>query len=520
MDDLEQRTDGLDYLSAVQGLWYALWNGPTVSNIQTACQVLLGLPFAEAAGTITDIRTPFNTRQSRILIQDDGDEVIVRSYKFPVELDVATNPDTGVTYKVGDHVDQFASLCTGVTVDDYISNPTWMSEVVGFGDLHEAQKMHTFGVTVESDAFNATNIIYMISYIIRLTASSTPRVRPHYTYPMFIVLLRQDDTIDVEDSTLFGPAHPPETSTPGVYYKYPFNTAWSNALAYPIPGGWVNSPAYPPVDNWEVPPTYDSSTRWPNDRFSSVPPRWVDYGGLHLEDVPGSVPDPWSGTWPQTPAPLGGGTHSSTPAEGTFRYGDTDEAGHYIHVYGTFESNLILDADMESVDDPGDPSSPWVLANYGGSTHPLTAVKSGTQVHGGSQSVHIASIGPSLGIEQAVTVTAGRQVAADLWLYIVSGQVHLELYDGATQVAEWRLVSPVGEWTKITLHHWHANNTTYTLRILTGPSGAEFYVDDVGVYSDAVPWTQWGYGMMYTGRTGGYTFGGLPDEDLEITLHT
>lgn len=520
LDDWEQRTDGLDYLSAVQGLWYASWNGPTVSNIQTACQVLLGLPFAEAAGTITDIRTPFNTAQNRILIQDDGDEVIVRSYKFPVDLDVATNPDTDVTYQVGDHVEQFASLCTGVVVEDYISNPTWMDAVVGSGDLHEAQKVHTFGVTIDSSAFNATNILYMISYIIQLSSSDTPKVKPHYTHPMFIVIHEEEDTIDVEDAIVYGPAYPPETSTPGVYYTYPFTASWRSNLETPIPGGWSDSPAYPPSDNWEYTVPYDSSTRWPNDRFTNVPPRFVDYGGLHLEDTPGRVPDSWSGSWPQVPAPLAGGTHSSTPAEGTFRYGDTDEAGHYIHVYGTSETNVLLDADMESGDDPGVGGSPWVLANYGGSSHTLTAVKSGAQVHGGSQSTNISSIGPSQGIEQSFTTTVGYQVAATAWIYMVSGQAHLELYDGATQVAEWRLVSPVGSWTEIVLHHWSAANTTCTFRILTGPTGGDFYVDDVGGYSDAVPWNQWGYGRMYIGRTGGYTFGGSPDEDLEFTLRT
>lgn len=395
-----------------------------------------------------------------------------------------------------------------------------MDALIGSGDLHEAQKYHTFGITVNSSAFNITNITYMIRYILGLTADTNPRVRPHYTYPALIVTLDLTDDVDVEDAFVLGPAHPPETDTPGVYYKYPYTNEWASEFYSTLPGGWVSNPSYPPDENWEVPVAYDSTTRWPNDRFSDVPPRWVDYGGLHLDDVPAKVPDPWSGTWPQVPAPLAGGTHTASQADGTFRYGDTDEAGHYIHVYGSSETNLIQDADMESADDPGDPGSPWDLANYGGSSHTLTAAKSATQARSGTKSTHISSIGPSQGIEQDVTVATGKQVAADLWLYIVSGQVHVELYDDTTQVAEWRIVSPVAEWTKVTLHNWVASDTTYTLRILTGPVGAEFYVDDAGVYSEAVPWAQWGYGMMYKGRTGGYTFGGSPDEDLEFTLHT
>lgn len=72
LDTWEGLTDDIDYLAAVQGVWYAFWNGPTVSNLETACQVLLGLPFSEASGTITDIRTPFNSTQNRVLVQDGG----------------------------------------------------------------------------------------------------------------------------------------------------------------------------------------------------------------------------------------------------------------------------------------------------------------------------------------------------------------------------------------------------------------------------------------------------------------
>lgn len=512
-----QNTQDLDYLSAVQGLWYAFWNGPTLNNIQTACQVLMGLPFAEKAGTVTDVRTPFDSKYNRVLVQDEGDEVVVRSYRFPLALDVATNPSTGAAYTIGDTIEQFAPICTGVLVEDYISNPTWMENVVGTGDMHETQKVHMFGVTLDSNAFNYKNLIHMIGYLVRLSQSSTPKVRPHYTYPLFIVLLELEDVIEIEAPMVFSPAWPPETVTAGVYYQYPDNSSWREDLELPVSPGWADNPSNPDSYRWATVPTYDHTTRWPNDRAYYVPPFQVDFGGLRLSDVPGGVQDPWAGSWPQNP--IGGGSHASTFAEGTFQYGDTDEYGHFIHVYGTSESNLILDSDMENAFDPGNPSSPWSLANYGGTTHPLTAAKSLLQAHGGVKSTYISSIGPSLGIEQSVTVTAGRQVSAKAWIYMVSGQAHIELYDGAVQVAEWRLNAPIGSWSDIPLYCWAATNTTYTIRILTGPAGGSFYVDDVVAYSDAVPWTQWGYGMMYLGRTGGYTVGGSPDEDMELTVH-
>ena len=531
LDDWETRTDNIDYLSAVQGLWYAFWNGPTINNVRTACQVLLGLPFSEKAGEITDIRTPFNTDYNRVLVQDDGDELVVRSYMFPVALDVATNPDTGVAYVVGDSIAQFAPICTGVVVEDYISNPTWMENFVSTGDMNEAQKVHTFGVTVDSNAFNYTNLVFMIGYLIRLTQESTPHVRPHYTYPMFIVDLDLEDVIDIEDAILLGPGHPSEkTMAPGTFYSYPDNFSWKEDLETPIPSGWFSSPAMPPPINWTAIPVYDHTTRWPNDRFTDVPPRPIqDAGGLHLDDSPGgTVPDPWAGAWPQTPTPAGAwpaalGTHSSTVAEGTYLIGDTDSAGHFIHVIGTSETDLLTDGDIEDGIDPLPPAgSPWLLSNPGGSSHLLTAVKVATPTHAGgsTESMHLTSIGPEIGVQQAVTVTVGRQVAARLWVYMVSGQAHIELLDGAGVVAEWRLIQPIGSWREITLHHWSATNAAHTLRILTGPTGGDFYVDDAGVYSDAVPWSQWGVGKMYLGRTGGYTVGGSPDEDMEFTIYT
>jgi hypothetical protein len=82
------------------------------------------------------------------------------------------------------------------------------------------------------------------------------------------------------------------------------------------------------------------------------------------------------------------------------------------------------------------------------------------------------------------------------------------------------LVQPVGSWAEITMHLWSATNATFTLAFVTGPAGGNFYVDAAGLYSDAVPWTQWGIGRTYVGRTGGYTIGGSPDENLEYTLYS
>lgn len=48
------------YLDAVRGLWYVYWTGSTHENLLIGMQILLGLPFATAAGTVTEIVTQDN----------------------------------------------------------------------------------------------------------------------------------------------------------------------------------------------------------------------------------------------------------------------------------------------------------------------------------------------------------------------------------------------------------------------------------------------------------------------------
>lgn len=48
------------YLDAVRGLWYVYWTGSTHENLLIGMQILLGLPFATEAGTVTGIVTQDN----------------------------------------------------------------------------------------------------------------------------------------------------------------------------------------------------------------------------------------------------------------------------------------------------------------------------------------------------------------------------------------------------------------------------------------------------------------------------
>lgn len=187
--------DGVDYLSAVRGIWYALYNGPTMRNLRIAVQIFLGLPFAEVAGTILEIRTDFFSQRSRILIQDADNPEIVRSYVYPRLLEVEENPSTGKPYVVGDSVAEFAPLVTGAEVIDYIKEPDWFRGLINQGIFSEVQKYHTFLVRVSFEAFNLNSLIFAQSFV--------KGVKPVYTDPLYLVVFRvsgDGDEIDVIDT--------------------------------------------------------------------------------------------------------------------------------------------------------------------------------------------------------------------------------------------------------------------------------------------------------------------------------
>lgn len=211
----------VDYLSAVRGLWYAIYNGPTMADLRIALQTFLGLPFAEEPGTIVEIRTNFLTQLSRILIRDTDNPAIVRSYTYPRVLKVETNPDTNVPYVVGDTVSQFAPLVTGASIVDWVKDPTWFHGIVNQGIFYEVQKYHTFRVTVNSAAFDLDSIVFAEQFI--------NKIKPKYTQPLYIVELDVGpDNIDVVDTVSFAVGlHLYDTPCDRMGASYYFDEPWA-----------------------------------------------------------------------------------------------------------------------------------------------------------------------------------------------------------------------------------------------------------------------------------------------------
>lgn len=209
LDDLSLLPDTADYLSIVRGLWYAYFNGPTLFNLRAGTQMLLGLPFAETDGVITEIRGDFSSSTGRILITDSSEESIVRSYPYPASLPLEINPDTGVVYAVGDTVKQFAPLVRGVEVTDYIKDPRWFEGYINQGNFYEVEKFFKFLVRIDSSVFSLNTLLFAKTFI--------SRVKPTYTYPQYVVLKAlKPTTVDVTDDVAYtGTLH--LTERPGVF---------------------------------------------------------------------------------------------------------------------------------------------------------------------------------------------------------------------------------------------------------------------------------------------------------------
>lgn len=265
VDQLDDLPADVDYLSAVRGLWYAFYNGPTIRNLRIGSQILLGLPFAETAGTITEIRSDFSPSEGRILIQDAENEQIIRSYNFPASLELEVNPATGERYVVGDTVEEFAPLVEGTEVIDYITDPTWFQGILNQGIFYEVEKFHKFVVRIDVAAFNLSALLFVRNFILK--------IKPTYTFPIFLVLQEVGDTeVSVTDDVEL-------TGTLRIF-DLPCNGSLGMATMYDQPrpggGGWRNqfdadNDPDNPLPIWTGLPSAAESVGWAWDKQYSCP---------------------------------------------------------------------------------------------------------------------------------------------------------------------------------------------------------------------------------------------------------
>lgn len=193
VEDLLNNTDDIDYLSAVRGLWYAYFGGPSINKVRIGTQILLGLPFAEEKGTVEVITEDFSLSEGRLLLRDVNDDTVVRSYFYSKKAGLAINRLTGLTIAVGDVIERFEPLSGGIEILDYVNNPDWITGYISEGFFSEVEKYFKFLFRGDVDTFNPTNIIFAIDFI--------KKIKPHYTFPLYTFLKKPPtDVIDVTDT--------------------------------------------------------------------------------------------------------------------------------------------------------------------------------------------------------------------------------------------------------------------------------------------------------------------------------
>jgi len=196
LEDLENVTDDLDYLSAVRGLWWSYFGGPALSKVKTGVQILLGLPFSEVGGVIQDIELNFSATEGRITISDSSNTDVIRTYYYPKDAGLAINDDTGEVLAEGDTIAQFHPLSGGVEVADWVNSPQWMASYASQGLFLEVEKYFKWLIRADVDTFNLANLVFAIDFAKKIT--------PHYTTNLFVLLKNvAASEVDITDDLSF-----------------------------------------------------------------------------------------------------------------------------------------------------------------------------------------------------------------------------------------------------------------------------------------------------------------------------
>jgi hypothetical protein len=225
-EDLKRANAAVPYKSAVAGLMYALSNGPVVSNLSLATQILLGLPFTLNAGVITEINPDYRKRDDgsplygRVLVEarDKNNKSIglTNIYLYPHGRQIedpsnpgqfipavpdfsglAINPDTGNLFAVGDVVSQFTVLSKGIVIQEYLSTPDWPNRLVAQGDYSAIiRKYHSVQLLMNSDLVSASDIDFVAQFI--------RQTKPHYTKFTSALYKSVEEFVEVEESLAFG----------------------------------------------------------------------------------------------------------------------------------------------------------------------------------------------------------------------------------------------------------------------------------------------------------------------------
>lgn len=195
--DLDADDSTLAYLRRVQGVWFALMNGPAIRNVHSGLQLTMGLPVAQIDGTVTEIRDEFDA-----LGQITRRVAVVANESNAVEHDLDPRLSNVITWAVavGQQVDRYQPLTNGVEVLDFFTDPLWHERFVGVQDV---ERFNSFGVFVAIEAINPDA---SINDALRFAL----RIKPTYTklFMRFLLTSGNEDLSNDLDDDVFA-AHIP-----------------------------------------------------------------------------------------------------------------------------------------------------------------------------------------------------------------------------------------------------------------------------------------------------------------------
>ena len=163
-----------------------------------------------------------------------------------------------------------------------------------------------------------------------------------------------------------------------------------------------------------------------------------------------------------------------------------------IGSHGTIEStyfnrsrvearNLLLNTDFSGDYNSGIADN-WSVVTLG-AAFPVSANINTNFVKYGSKSQLINDVDPGEGIKQSITLELDSVYSLYVWLYVSTGNVKLELFDGAadqpSSSGKTAQTSVTGVWTQLMVEGITAQGTGGIVKILSNTIGTDFYIDSV-----------------------------------------
>jgi hypothetical protein len=139
----------VEYLYAIQGLWYMFAKGRTIKHLKIGANAYFGFPYSHINGKVKSVVQYKESRFGIFTVRnEDGDKDY--NYLINNDLGVAVNPETGKIWESGDSISRFDYFCESIKVIDRV-NTSNLNEILGTDKL---SAYHQYKLTYPAFSFN------------------------------------------------------------------------------------------------------------------------------------------------------------------------------------------------------------------------------------------------------------------------------------------------------------------------------------------------------------------------------